>query len=80
MLISLDKNKWLYDWMQDCFRQELQEMVFNEQFDVPRPNELRIRVSNLLQSKGYKTKVTSKHDIIISMSEKEFVFLQLKYA
>jgi hypothetical protein len=80
MLISLDKNKWLYDWMQEVWQDDLQRIVFNEEFNVPRPNQLRVKIAQLLETKGYRTKVTSKHDIIISMSEKEFVFLQLKYA
>lgn len=80
MLISLDKNKWLYDWMQEVWQEELQQIIFNEEFDVPRPNQLRIKIAHLLESKGYKTKVTSKFDIIISINEQEYVFLKLKYA
>lgn len=80
MLVSLDKNIWLYDWMQDSFQKELNELVFNDQFDIPRPNELRRRIAKLLESKGYKTKVTSKFDLIISIKEEEFIYLKLKYS
>ena len=80
MLVSLDKNKWLYDWMQEVYKDELQRLVFNEEFNVPRPNHLRVKIAQLLQSKGYRTKVTSKFDIIISMKDQEYVFLKLKYS
>ena len=79
MLVSLDKNKWLYDWMQEEWHQELSQIIFNEEFDVPRPNQIRSKIALLLESKGYKTKVTSKFDIIISISEEQYVFLKLKY-
>lgn len=79
MLISLDKNRWLYDWMQEEWHQELSQIIFNEEFDVPRPNQIRSKIALLLESKGYKTKVTSKFDIIISISEEQYVFLKLKY-
>ena len=35
--------------------------------------------SNLLIKNGYKTKVTKNNDVIIVMTEEEFVFLKLKY-
>ena len=80
MLISLDKNKWLYDWMQEVWKEELQGLIFNEEFNVPRPNHLRVKIAQLLESKGYRAKVTSKFDIIISMKDQEYVFLKLKYS
>ena len=80
MLISLDKNKWLYDWMQDNWQEELYNIITVYGKEVPRPNEIRSRLNNLLISKGYNTKLTSKFDIIISMTEEQYVFLKLKYA
>ena len=38
MLISLDKNKWLYDWMQDQWQDELFEIINAKGSPVPRPN------------------------------------------
>jgi len=80
MLVSLDKNKWLYDWMQDNWQKELFEILTVDGLQVPRPNDLRVRLNNFLISKGYTTKITSKFDIIISMDDREYVFLKLKYS
>jgi len=79
MLISLDKNKWLYDWINDQWKDELHQIIFNERFDVPRPNVIRKKLYELLVSKGYKAKLTSKNDIIISIKDPEFTFIKLKY-
>ena len=80
MLISLDKNRWLYDWMQDNWQEELYSIITSNGKEVPRPNDIRSRLNNLLISKGYNTKLTSKFDIIISMTEQQYVLLKLKYA
>lgn len=80
MLVSLDKNRWLYDWMQESWQEELYNIITSNGKEVPRPNDIRKRLNNLLISKGYNTKLTSKFDIIISMTEEEYVFLKLKYA
>ena len=80
MLISLDKNKWLYDWMQDRFHNDLFAIIMGVDDVVPRPHEMRKGIAKLLTENGYKTKVTSKHDIIISITEEEFIFLKLKYS
>ena len=79
MLISLDKNKWLYDWLQEHYQEELYNIITAEEKAVPRPNELRARLVSLLNSKGYKAKLTRKFDIIISIKDEDFVFLKLKY-
>jgi len=80
MLISLDKNKWLYDWLQENYQDELYKIMVAEGSTVPRPHTLRTKLVQLLNNKGYKAKLTSKDDIIISLKEKEFVFLKLKYS
>lgn len=80
MLVSLDKNKWLYDWMQDCWQEELAANLKFYDDIVPRPNLMRKSVASMLNSKGYKTKLTSKFDVIISMKEEEFIYLKLKYS
>lgn len=79
MLVSLDKNKWLYDWMHDNWNKDIQNIIFNEEFKVYRPNEMREKIHGLLLAKGYKAKLTRKFDIIISMSEAQYVYLKLKY-
>lgn len=80
MLVSLDKNKWLYDWMQEKWQEELYNIITVNGKEVPRPNDLRARIVDLLSSKGYRAKLTRKFDIIISMSEEDYVFLKLKYS
>jgi len=79
MLVSLDKNKWLYDWLQDNWKQDLLTIILGLEDVVPRPNKMREGIARLLTSKGYKTKLTSKFDIIISMKEEEYIILKLKY-
>ena len=79
MLISLDKNKWLYNWLQEKYQDELYNIITNEGIEIPRPNELRARLVQLLNSKGHKAKLTRKFDIIISMKDEDYSFLKLKY-
>lgn len=79
MLVSLDKNKWLYDWLQDKYHDDLLAIVLGLEDVVPRPNKMREGIAKLLTNKGYTTKLTSKYDIIISMPEKEYILLKLKY-
>ena len=79
MLVSLDKNKWLFDWIQDNWQKDIYNILIEMDPNVPRPNILRSKIARLLDSKGFKTKVTSKHDVIISMKEEDYTFLRLKY-
>jgi len=79
MLVSLDKNKWLYDWLQDRFHNDLLAIIMGLDDNVPRPHKMREGIVKLLAAHGYKTKLTRKFDVIISMSEKEYTFLKLKY-
>lgn len=79
MLVSLDKNKWLFDWIQDNWQKDIYEILLALDPNVPRPNILRGKIARLLESKGFKTKVTSKHDVIISMRDEDYTFLKLKY-
>jgi hypothetical protein len=80
MLVSLDKNKWLYDWLQDRFHNDLLAIIVGLDDVVPRSNNMRKDIAKLLTAHGYKTKLTSKFDVIISMKEEEFIFLKLKYS
>ena len=79
MLVSLQKNNWLYDWISDNWKSELTAMMTKEDPYVKRPNKIKKDLAQLLASKGYVTKVTGSSDIIISMTEEEFMFLKLKY-
>jgi hypothetical protein len=79
MLVSLDKNKWLYDWMQENYQEDLYNIIVGYNDEVIRTKEMRSMIAKMLSSKGYKTKLTSKFDIIIAMSEKEYILLKLKY-
>jgi hypothetical protein len=79
MLVSLDKNKWLFDWIQDNWQKDIYEILLALDPNVPRPNVLRGKIAKLLESKGYKTKLTSKHDVIISIKDEDYTFLKLKY-
>jgi hypothetical protein len=79
MLVSLDKNKWLFDWIQDNWQKDIYEILLALDPNVPRPNVLRGKIAKLLESKGYKAKLTSKHDVIISIKDEDYTFLKLKY-
>jgi hypothetical protein len=79
MLVSLDKNKWLYDWLQETYHDDLLTIIVGIDDGVPRPNKMREGIAKLLSSRGYKTKLTSKFDIIIAMTEEEYILLKLKY-
>ena len=78
MLISLDKNKWLYDWMTHMWLNEISSII--GEIHPRRTTQMRYMLTNLLVSKGYTAHLTSKNDIIISMTEEEFIFLKLKYS
>ncbi len=78
MLVSLNKNKWLLEWMKDNWREETLNIFTLVDSFSSRPNIAR-EFSNLLIKNGYKTKVTKNNDVIIVMTEEEFVFLKLEY-
>ena len=79
MLVSLDKNKWMYAWLQDQWHDDLLAIILGLEDEVPRPNNMRKGIAKLLEAHGYKTKLTSKFDVIISMKEEEYIILKLKY-
>jgi len=79
MLVSLDKNKWLYDWLQEKYHDDILGIVIGLEDVVPRPNKMREGIATLLETKGYKVKLTSKFDVIIAMTEEEYILLKLKY-
>jgi hypothetical protein len=69
----------MYEWIQDQWRDDLLAIILGLEDVVPRPNNMRKGIAKLLESNGYVTKLTSKFDIIISMSEKEYILLKLRY-
>lgn len=77
MLVSLDKNIWLYEWLTQTYGNEIYEII--DQKYPPRLSDLRKQLAKLLISKGYKAHWTSGDDIIIAMTEEEYIFLKLKY-
>lgn len=78
MLVNLSKNHWLWDWLQEKYQEDLFNMVIS--IEDASHKKMREGIARLLESKGYKTKLTSKYDIIISMTEEEFIYLKLKYS
>ena len=79
MLVSLDKNKWLFNWIQDNWQEDIYNIIMETDPNVPRPNTMRIRIAKMLEEKGYRTRLTSKYDIIISMKEEDYIVLKLRY-
>ena len=79
MLVSLDKNKWLYEWIQDNWQEDIYNIITSIDPNVPRPNILRKKIAEMLASKGYKVKITRKFDLIISMKEEDYIILKLRY-
>jgi hypothetical protein len=79
MLVSVNKNKWLYDWMRDQWQSEIYDIIANDPQQTPRPNTIKRQMANLLTSKGYQSRVTTRGDIILSMKDEEYTFLALKY-
>jgi len=65
--------------MQEEYHNDLLAVMIGIDDVVPRPNKIREGIAKLLSSKGYKTKLTSKFDIIIVMTEEEYILLKLKY-
>jgi len=80
MLVNLNKNTWLYDWMRDKWHDDLYEIIASDPQNTPRPNTIKKQLANLLNQKGYKAKATSNGNIIINMRDDEYTFLALKYS
>jgi len=80
MLVSLNKNIWLWKWVYDTVDPDdsIYEYLINT-FSDKRPYEIRKKLAERLIDKGYTIKFTSGEDMIISMTEEEFNFLKLKY-
>jgi hypothetical protein len=80
MLISLKNNKWLLDWMKDKWREPFTEIFNTKETYLDTPTSMLRQMGKILTDNGYTIKYTSGGDIIISMTEEEFIFLKLKYS
>jgi len=84
MLISLNKNRWLFDWMQDKWRDEVMPL-FHEAAGsdfpfIPDIKPLNQKLATLLSSKGYKSKATKENkDLLIFIPDEEYTFIKIKY-
>lgn len=81
MIVSIDKNQWLFKWMSDCWRKDIHRYMHQRlpQYRLNNEDFNRNFLADFLATKGYTAKVTD-NDILLSISEEEFVFLKLKYA
>jgi len=79
MLVSLNKNKWLYTWMREHWQEDLYKILSANDPYVKRPSTIKREVAKLLNSKGYKAKLTNGDDIIVTMKEEDYIFLKLRY-
>lgn len=80
MLVNLRKNPWLHKWIQETVdpnHVELKNLMMA--YSKTRPENIYKNLALKLIDKGYKVKLTNTDNVIISMSEEEFVFLKLKY-
>jgi len=84
MLIALNKNRWLFDWMQDKWYDEVMPL-FREATgsDFPFHPDTKLlnkKLAILLSSKGYKSKATKENnDLLIFIPDEELTFLRIKY-
>lgn len=84
MLVSLKKNKWLISWIKYNWNDEfldLFEVTFTRpvQRNYKSQDHMIKKLSILLGKKGYKVKLMGGDDLLIAMTEEEYMFLKLKY-
>jgi len=79
MLISLRKNMWMYLWLKEKYKEEFYEIIFPVNAANARPEIMNKKLAEFLASRGYKSRCTSRGDIILAISEEEYIFLKLKY-
>ena len=80
MLVSMNKNMWLWKWVYETVDPDnsIYEYLLSA-YAKTRPSEIRNKMVERLVDKGYKVKFTSGNDVIIVMTEEEYMFLKLKY-
>jgi hypothetical protein len=82
MLVSLNKNPWLWNWifeLIDAKDPEFREYLISA-FSKTRPEEIKNRLIKKLEDFGYKVKFGRNKDAIVVMKEEEYIFLKLKYS
>jgi len=80
MLVSLNKNPWLWTWIYEKVDQDSEfRSYLITAFSKTRPEEIKERLVKKLEDFGYKVKFTTNKDAIIVMKEEEYIFLKLKY-
>lgn len=81
MLVSIEKNIWLWNWIYDLIDDKDPEFreYLTTAFARTKPEEIKRKLLLRLENFGYKVKFTSNKDCIIIMTEQEFIFLKLKY-
>ena len=81
MLVSLNKNPWLWTWIYEKVDQDSEfRSYLITAFSKTRPEEIKERLVKKLEDFGYKVKFTTNKDAIIVMKEEEYIFLKLKYS
>jgi len=80
MLVYLSKNEWIYGWLQDRWGIEMLQ-ILNEHpgLSIKTINEYKRAIAKLLEENGYRVKVTSTSDLIIVLSEQDYIMLKLRY-
>lgn len=84
MLVSLSKNKWLYDWMKDQWPDEIIPL-FHEAAGInfpyiPNTKPLHQNLAIILSSKGHEAKATKNgKDLLVSIPDEEYTFMLIKY-
>jgi len=71
---------WLWKWVYETVDPDnsIYEYLLSA-YAKTRPSEIRNKMVERLVDKGYKVKFTSGNDVIIVMTEEEYMFLKLKY-
>lgn len=82
MLVSLNKNPWLWNWIYDLVDQKDPDFrkYLISAFARTRPEEIKNKLVLKLEHFGYKVKITKNNNAIIVMKEEEFIYLKLKYS
>lgn len=84
MIVSLNQNLWLFDWFRECYSTNFEKFLdnLNDRYtrDFFANNSARKIMRDFLETQGFTAKLTTTQDILISITEEEFVFLKLKYS
>lgn len=79
MLVSLRQNMWMYLWLKENYKEEFYDIIFPMDPSDARPHIMNKKLAMFLESKGYANRITTRGDIIFSITEEDYVWLKLKY-